>query len=69
MQVYDLSGRMLRSMKQSLISAGFTSGEFEWDGHDAGGNRMIPGVYPYRVILRTEKGQTVWQSERMVISN
>ena len=65
--IYDMSGRQLRSMKQSFYSEGYTSGEFEWDGCDANGSRMTPGIYPYRVILHTEKGQMVWQSEKMVI--
>jgi hypothetical protein len=68
LQIFDMSGRMLRSMKQSLISEGFTSGEFAWDGRDANGGRMIAGIYLYRVIISTEKGQTVWQAEKMVIN-
>ncbi|MDR1154646.1 MAG: type IX secretion system sortase PorU [Bacteroidales bacterium] len=69
LQVYSMSGRLLRSMKQSLYSDGYTSGNFEWDGRDAGNNHMRPGIYPYRVILRTEKGQMVWQASKMVIGN
>jgi flagellar hook assembly protein FlgD len=64
-----MSGRLLRSMKQTLYSAGYTSGEFGWDGRDANGNRMRAGIYPYRVILRTEKGQMASQTAKMVIGN
>ena len=67
LQIYDFSGRLLRSMKQSLISEGYTSGEFEWDGHDANGNRMNAGVYPYRVLLHSANGQMVWQTSKMII--
>jgi len=67
LQIYDLSGRLLRSMKQSLYSEGYTSGEFEWDGCDANGGRMISGIYPYRIILNTVKGQMVWQASKMVV--
>ena len=67
LQIYDMTGRLLRSMKQSLYSEGFTSGEFDWDGRDANGGRVIPGIYVYRVILSTERGQMVWQTEKMVI--
>jgi hypothetical protein len=69
LQIFDLSGRLLRSMKQSLFSERFTSGEFEWDRLDENGNRMNSGIYPYRIILTSEKGQTVWQSSKMAISN
>ena len=67
LQIFDMSGRQLRSMKQSLYSEGFTSGEFEWDGRDANGGRMLPGIYLYHVILSTEKGQMVWQTEKMAV--
>ena len=67
LQIFDLSGRLLRSMKQSLITEGYTSGEFQWDGHDAGGNRMNAGLYPYRIILTSERGQIVLQTAKMII--
>ena len=69
LQIFDISGRLLRSIRQSLVSEGFTSGEFEWDRRDAGGNRLNAGIYPYRVILRTEKGQVVQESSRMVVGD
>jgi len=69
LQIYDMSGRLLRSMKQSLVSEGYTSGQFDWDGYDANGNRLHAGIYPYHVILRTVKGQMVLQSSKMVIGN
>ena len=69
LQIFDMSGRMLRSMHRTMVSEGYTSGDFEWDRHDANGNRMDAGIYPYRVILTTERGQTVWQASRMVIEN
>jgi hypothetical protein len=69
LQIFDMSGRLLRSMKQTFLSEGYTSGEFEWDGHDANGNRMRAGIYPYRVILRNDKGQIVSQTAKLVISD
>ena len=69
LQIFDISGRQLRSMKQSYISEGFTSGDFEWDGKDAGGNRMNSGIYPYRVILSTKTGQRTLMESKMVLYN
>jgi hypothetical protein len=67
LQIFDISGRLLRSMKQSFITEGYTSGKFEGDRRDAGGNRMKTGIYPYRIILTSDKGQTVWQASKMVL--
>jgi len=69
LQIFDMAGRLLRSLKQSLFSEGYTSGEFFWDGYDASGNRMKTGIYPYRVILTTNRGQMVWQAAKLVISD
>ena len=67
LQIYDITGRLLRSMKQSYTTEGYTSGDFEWDGRDSNGNRMYRGVYPYRVILSSDKGEMVLRSSRMTI--
>ena len=69
LQIFDLSGKLLRSVQQSFFSEGYTSGEFDWDGNDANGNRVRAGIYPYRIILRTEKGQMVWQPAKMAVEN
>ena len=69
LQIYDMSGKLLRSIKQTMISEGYTSGDFEWDGRDANGNFINAGIYPYRIILSSEKGQTVWTSSKMAIEN
>jgi hypothetical protein len=67
MQIFDLSGRQLRTIRQSLFSDGYTSGLLQWDGHDGHGNSMNNGIYPYRIILRTAKGQEVRQTAKMVL--
>ena len=68
LQIYDLSGRLLHSAQRSFFSEGYTSGEFDWNGCDANGNRVSSGIYPYRIILRTDKGQTVWQAAKMAVN-
>jgi hypothetical protein len=66
-QVFDLSGKLLRIIRQTLHSEGYTSGQLQWDGSDVNGNRMNGGIYPYRVILRNHKGQQASQTGKMVI--
>ncbi|MDR2847582.1 MAG: type IX secretion system sortase PorU [Bacteroidales bacterium] len=67
MQVFDLSGKLLCTIRQTLLTDGYTSGLLQWDGTDANGNRMKSGMYPYRVILRTQKGQEAAKTGKMVI--
>ncbi len=67
LQIFDMTGRELRSVKQSLYSRGYTSGRFLWDGRDATGNKMKSGIYPYRVTLRSPKGQVVRESSKIML--
>jgi hypothetical protein len=52
LEVYDFSGRLVRSLVRSWLEPG--PRRVEWDGRDNGGRRMAPGVYFAR--LRTRAG-------------
>ncbi len=64
-QIFDLSGRMLYSGKQSLYSEGYTSGQFGWNGFDSRGNKMRQGIYICRIILSSKTGQKVSETTKM----
>ncbi|MDR1672402.1 MAG: type IX secretion system sortase PorU [Bacteroidales bacterium] len=66
-QIFDLSGKLLRTIKQSLTTEGYTSRQLQWDGHTANGSQTGSGIYPYRVILRTGKGQEATMTSKMMI--
>lgn len=46
--IYDLSGRLLWSVKQSTLD------EIRWDATDSNGYKLQNGVYLYRVSIETE---------------
>jgi hypothetical protein len=52
LEVYDLSGRLVRSLVRGWLTPG--PRRVAWDGRDNGGRRMAPGVYLAR--LRTRSG-------------
>jgi len=47
LQVFDLSGRLVRTLASSTFSAG--GHPFQWNGLDAAGRRMASGLYVYRL--------------------
>jgi hypothetical protein len=60
LNIYDLSGRLVRRLEdQATIRGLFGSGAEtpRWDGLDAGGERVLPGLYLYRVSLETDEGE------------
>jgi hypothetical protein len=65
--IYDMSGRMIRIIKSSVYSSGYQLSPVTWDGADTGGKRVGRGIYPYRVTVRTERGETASTSGRLVI--
>jgi hypothetical protein len=65
LQIFDTAGRELRRVKQSLYWRGYTSERFRWDGRDGRGNRVRPGIYLYRVTLRSPKGQVASETSKM----
>ena len=54
--VWDLSGRRVRQVYEGLDDVGIY--ERMWDGRDASGRLVPPGLYLYRVSVDTDR-QTV----------
>ena len=53
-QIFDLAGRLVAD----VAGTGTQSGVFEhqWDGRDAGGEVVAPGIYVYKISLDTDRG-------------
>jgi hypothetical protein len=65
--IFDLSGRIIRIIKSSAFSTGYQLSPVIWDGNTEGGRRAGRGVYPYRVTVRAGNGETAEASGRMII--
>ncbi len=66
-QIFTVSGKLVKSIEANYIADGYRAGPFAWDGTDDFGNRIGRGVYVYRVKLRTETGETVEKFEKLLI--
>ena len=53
-QIFDLAGRLVAD----VAGTGTQSGVFEhqWDGRDAEGEVVAPGIYVYKISLDTDRG-------------
>lgn len=54
--IYSMDGRRVRVIKQDFIPSGSRTSEIMWDGTDNQGAKLPSGVYPYKIVLSTEKG-------------
>jgi flagellar hook assembly protein FlgD len=52
-EIYDLSGSRTWHTGASQTRGYY---EVEWDGTMDDGKRVLPGIYIYRIIARTQKG-------------
>jgi hypothetical protein len=65
--IYNLSGKVIKIIKTSISSTGFKLPPIEWDGNEDGGRRVGRGIYPYSVTISTEKGEVTRATGRMII--
>ncbi|MFM7216391.1 MAG: type IX secretion system sortase PorU [Bacteroidota bacterium] len=66
-QIFTVSGKLVKTISGQIISEGFRSDELSWDGLDDYGDRIGKGVYLYKLRLRTPEGSTAEKFEKLVI--
>ena len=66
-EVFTVSGKLIKTISQTINSTGNRSNDILWDGQDEYGNKLGRGVYLYRMKIRTSYGKTAEKWERLVI--
>jgi hypothetical protein len=66
--VFDLSGRQVTVLKQDLTTGGFSTEPLEWDLKDGSGTPIAPGIYPYRVQITNEAGQSAESFSKLAVT-
>ena len=52
-QIFTISGKLIKTLNQSVQSDGLLSREITWNGLDDFGNKIGKGVYVYRLQVRS----------------
>ncbi|MBL4587474.1 MAG: type IX secretion system sortase PorU [Flavobacteriales bacterium] len=66
-QVFTVSGKLVKTINETVLSNGFRNEPIEWNGLDDYGQRIGRGVYLYNLKVTTPDGQKAEQIERLVI--
>jgi len=66
-QILTVSGRLAKTINQSVQCDGFRSKGIPWDGRDDFGDQLAKGVYIYVLKVRTPDGLTAEKIEKLVI--
>jgi flagellar hook assembly protein FlgD len=67
-QILTITGKVVKTINQSVLSDGFLSREITWDGRDDFGDKIGKGVYIYKLTVRsTTTGKKGEKIEKLVI--
>lgn len=66
-QIYTVTGKVVKNIRRTIFSAGNRSSEVEWDGRDEYGSKIGRGVYIYRLRVQTGDGKTAQKIEKLFI--
>ncbi|MFM9027478.1 MAG: type IX secretion system sortase PorU [Bacteroidota bacterium] len=66
-QIFTISGKLIKTVSGQIFSEGFRSDELTWDGLDDYGDRIGKGVYLYKLKVRTPEGSSAEKIEKLVI--
>lgn len=66
-QVFTVSGRLVKSLNRQLACEGYRSEGLAWNGLDDQGDKLGRGVYIYRLNVTTPEGERAEKFEKLVI--
>jgi hypothetical protein len=67
-QIFTVTGKVVRTINQSVTTDGFLCREIKWDGKDDFGDRIGKGVYVYKLTVKsTTTNKTAEKYEKLVL--
>ncbi len=67
-QILTISGKLVKTINQTIVSEGFNSRDVKWDGKDDFGDRIGKGVYVYKLTVKSSiTGKKTEKTEKLVI--
>jgi hypothetical protein len=66
-QVMTITGRVIKTIRQTIVSDGNRSAEIEWDGRDEFGDKPGKGVYLYKLRVTTTANKKKEVIEKLVL--
>ncbi len=66
-QIFTISGKLVKSINQTVNTVGFRTEGIEWDGKDDFGDALAKGVYVYRLSVKNNTGEQAEKIEKLVL--
>ncbi|MBS1634782.1 MAG: type IX secretion system sortase PorU [Bacteroidetes bacterium] len=68
-QIYTITGKLVKSIPETITNEGFRFDGIEWDGKDDFGDKLARGVYVYKVSVTDGQSKKAEKIEKLVILN
>jgi len=68
-QVFTISGKLVKTIQRSVTCEGFRPEGIEWDGKDDYGDKLARGVYIYKIGILNTDNKKAEKTEKLVILN
>jgi flagellar hook assembly protein FlgD len=67
-QIFTVTGKVVKTINQSVTTDGFLCRDIKWDGRDDFGDKIGKGVYIYKLTVRsTVTHKTAEKYEKLVL--
>jgi hypothetical protein len=66
-QIFNVSGRLVKTIQQDLVSMGTRISNIGWDAKDEYGDKLGRGVYVYRLKVKAADGSIADKYQKLVI--
>lgn len=66
-QIFTISGKLVKTINESMTNCGFRTPGIPWDGRDDFGDQLARGTYVYRVSVNTANGEQAEKLEKLVL--
>jgi flagellar hook assembly protein FlgD len=66
-QIFTISGKLVKSINTAVNTVGFRTEGIEWDGKDDFGDVLGKGVYVYRLTVKNNTGEQAEKTEKLVL--
>lgn len=67
-QIFTITGKVVKTINQQIVTDGFLSRDIKWDGRDDFGDKIGKGVYVYKLTVRSSAtNKTAEKYEKLVL--
>jgi hypothetical protein len=67
LQIFTLSGHLVRSFIRQITPGGYRTEPIVWNGRNENGKKLSAGIYIYRIIVRSSDGTNQEESGKMIM--